>query len=651
MILYKPLSAELTDRYLTWLNARADWLKYAEECKGMYATDVEGTKTSYTQAQVDAIGETTDLPVSVNFQYPILNQKLAMLIATKPSVKVVSVDGAEEIAYAMDRIKHGIFLDSKASTEIEMQTKWTLITGMGALNIQEPDFYHKGDFNTTVKYISNEYVILDPNAKDASLTDMEGYFTDRLTTLAKAKYLYGDIVDQLYDESGKKVEWEQLVSYQKYDATGQEIVQGTYSNSTNTVWIREYYEKVYSEAHYVEDKNGDIQIVFPEDLEEENKYMLKKAKRTEKGIYVRKYLILADYVVAIKTLPLTEYPLKVQFFEWLGSPYTSYGMIHFSKSMQEAFDKMIQLFITNGILQNNAGWKAPKGSIAPGDKKKWEQEGNNPFVVKEYVPQEHAGTVLIPEKDTVQQMSNFYPLILDMLKSAIQFSTGIPDVLTGDAREAGVDVFASLQQFQSAAMQRVMLAAKHMNDTLELVGRTLIEHVAAYIRPSENYMYFDEQGDVIKIEIAKEIANSIKLTSFKVTAVPATDNPTQRISISQELFKVAQTTSSVSQRDLFVNKAIELLDIKETKELLEQVDVVKNMEGQVGQLQKDLERQQELNKQMENRMINSEINNKILNQLMGKMNSLSELYGKLSQELNKKLSTITSEKTENNGQQ
>lgn len=643
MIIFKNLSAELEDRYFTWHTARREWMKRAKKAEEQYFTDVEGTGTSYTKDQLIKIEDLTNLPVSVNFQYPILNQKLAMLVATKPSIKVVSVDGEQEIAFAMDRIKHGIFLSSQASTEIEMQTKWALITGMGGLNIQEPDFYQKGDFNTVLKYMRNEYIILDPNAKDPSLTDMEGYWTDKVTTMAKARYLYSDIVSKLKDESGKKVTWESLVSYQKYDAYGDEIVGGTYSRATETVWVREYYEKVYSEAHYVENKNGDIEVIFPEDVEKGNELILKNPKRKEKGIYVRKYLILGNWVVAIKTLPITEYALKISFFEWGGKPYSSYGMIHFSSSMQEAFDKMVQLFITNGILQNNAGWKAPKGSIAPADKKKWEQQGNNPFVVKEYVPQEVAGTVLIPEKDTVQQMSNFYPLILDMLKSAIQFSTGIPDVLTGDAKEAGVEVFSSLQQFQSAAMQRVMLAAKHMNDTLELVGRTMIEHIAAYIRPTENFMYFDESGDIIKIDIAKEISNSIKLTAFKVTAVPSTDNPTQRISVASELFKIAQTTASQAQRDLFVNKAIELLDIKETKDLLEQVDVVKNMEGQVAQLEEDLKRQTELNKQMENQLVNTEVNNRILKDLMGKMNKLSELYGNLEAQLNKRLSTLTTE--------
>ena len=636
MVIFKNISPTLTDRWLVWRTVKDNWMERAKRAKEMYYTDVDKTGTNYTKEQLAAINDLTTLPISINWQYPILQQKLAMLISTRPSIKVVSVDGDQDIAFVVDKVKHGIFLQSNSSAEIEIATKESLITGMGCISIEEPDFYLKGDFNTLIKYVRNEYVVLDPNAKDRSLSDMEGYFITKMITLAKAKYLYSDIVNELKDESGGKVSWDTLVSYNKEEQWDEGVVAGTYSKNTEVVWVREYYEKVYSEAHYIKDENGDIQIVFPEDIEEKNRGILKQAERTEKGIYVRKHLILGDYTVAIKTLPITEYPVKVMFFEWGGKPYESYGMIHFTRSMQEAFDKMVQMFIANGILSNNAGWRAPKGAIAPDDKKQWEEHGANPYVIKEYVPQEVAGTVLVPEKEQVQQMSSFYPMMLDMLKSSIQFSTGVSDVLSGDAREAGVDTFSSLQQYQSAAMQRVMLSSKHINDTLELVGKTLVEHIAAYIKPNQNYMFFDEDGDVNEVKVAQEVANSIKLTSYKVATIPSTDNPTQRISIATELFKIAQSTPSPAERSLFTNKAIELLDIRETKDLLEKTDVVRNTEAKNEQLEEDLKRQTELNKQMENSMIETSVNNKILKEILNKTNALSELYGRTVAEIKPK---------------
>jgi len=643
MILLKFVGPELTDRYLTWKTARDNWLLKAKEAKESFYSDVDGTGTLFTKEELASITNLTDIPVSLNLQYPLIDTKLSILTATRPSIRVISVQGDQEMAFVVDKVKHGIFLQSNTGTEIEECTKEGLITGMGGLGIQEPDFYLVGDFNTLVKYIRNEYIILDPNAKDKSLADMEGYWIDKMITLSKAQYLYDHIVSQVKDDQGRDVSWDQFIMRSGTTEWDEGVVGGSYSRNTQVVWTREYYEKVYSEAHYIKDKNGDVQVIFPEDIEPKNKAILETASKKEKGIFIRKHLILGDYVVAVKTMPLTEYPLKMMFYEWGGQPYKTYGMTHFTQPAQDAFNKLIQLFIANGVLSNNAGWRAPKGGIAPDDKKQWEEHGANPYVIKEYVPQEVAGKVLVPEKEQVAQMSSFYPLVLDMLKGSIQFTTGVSDVLTGDAKEAGVDVFSALQQYQSAAMQRVMLSGKHMNDVLELLGRTLVEHIVAYIKPDQNYFFFDEDGEENEVIIAQQVANSVKMAKYKVATTPSTDNPTQRISVATELFKIAQTTSSPAERSLFVNKAIELLDIKETKDLIEKLDVVNNLQSQNAQLEEDLDRQEELNKQMENKMINTDINNKILKKILDKTNALSEMYGRVQEVLN------TKTKVENNG--
>ena len=640
MLKYERIPQGIYEKYISWKSdsiwGRKDWLSRAVNSEEYYFNDVDQTGTTYTALQHSKIQDNTNIPVSVNFLYPIANQKLAILTQAKPSIKVISTDGrAKEVAQLLDKIKYGILYESNSQVEIEAMIKDMLITGMGHIMVAPADYYSDGLFNVRVMNVPFDEVILDINAKKRSLEDMEGMFIEKTFTYPKFMQIYADIALNVRDEEGKPVDVKSYMgkTWIEGNLTEKQDVTTTTFNQDYRIIVREFYEKVYTTAYLIRNPETEmLEHVFPEDLEEESETLINQAEKQIPGIYIRKTLLFGDWCVWQETLPITGYPLKTVFFEWGGKPYRSYGMIHFTKGMQEAFDKILSIMLLNGILANNAGWSAPKGSIAEEDRKKWEDYGNNPRVIKEYVPKIYENQVLKPEKDTITQLGSFYPAVLDMLKGGIEYSTGITPILQGNSQEAGVEVFSSLQQYQNAAMMRIVLATMHINQVLRQLGQVLIEYIAQVIKP-DVYAFFDESGDLNEIQVGKEFVDNLKTFKFMVATTPSTAMPTQRLATATELMKIAQSSPDPAERQLLTQKAMEMSDVKEFEDVTKKLDVVKNAQKKLKDIQEAYNRLLETSKQMENKFINISLENRILKQAASGEKQIAEKFAELETKL------------------
>lgn len=631
---YEDIPIVLQEKLDTWRSERDLWLDYSRKCEELYLNDVEGTKTNYTLQQVQNIENKAQIPTSINYIYPTTDHKKAILAQARTSNKIVSLDGrGRKVAELLDKMKSEVLRSSEALLENEQTIRNMLVTGIGAQMVYPKDFYTEGEFSITVGCIPNDELILDCNSKKMSLADIEGFFIEKEITLDKAEKIYGKLIEEVDLTMRQEMIDKEGNDKNHIPITLETLSRGGFSNGipvtaevkgygryNSKLRVLEFYDKYYTTVYNVQDINtGDYIKVFEENLTERDVELSIQIEKTESkwdAIFWRKWLILGNKLVAVEMLPITKCPLEVTFFEWGGRPYKSYGMVHYVKGMQEAYDKAIQNMILNGILTNNAGYKAPKGAIAPNDRSKWEKQGNNPNVIKEYIPQIYAGNAYVPEKEMIQGLSNFYPTLLEILKSGIEYSTGINPMVQGNPTDSKIEVFSTLQQYQSAAMQRVTLALQHVNQSQENLGNVLIQYLSANIRIGEHYAFFNEQSEnedgLDEISIAKEIAQDIQLGKWKVVSIPSTLLPTQRMAVSQELMKIAQSSPDPMERKVYTNKGLELADIKETRNIQKQLDAVNQLSSQIKQMEEENQRLIELNKQLENQTIQSKIEVKVL---------------------------------------
>ena len=615
--MYEDVPAKLENKLNSWTQAKAKWLARAEEAFGYFFNDIEDTGTTYTQNQTDKIKATTNIPVSINLLYPVLSQKHAILCQTKPSHKVVSLSDNQEAkaaAYVLDKAKYSIFYNSEALTHNEEAIKSYLISGIGHTGLLPKDFTSQGEFGLSYQNLPIWNITVDPNSRLKTNEDMQGYIYAKELAEDVMLKLYQPLIETIRDYYGIQVSIDDLLSSPV--STG--IPRHTQLESLMSErkgLVRKYYDKSVAEMFYVRNpETGEIDRLFKENMFPEQHVLIDSGEviKSDVNYFVRETTIIGKKIMNIEMMPITLFPMRTQYFEWGGKPYRSYGMIHFTKGMQEAMDKTIQMLILNAMLSNNAGWTAPKGSIAEEDATKWKIDGNNPMAIKEYVPRVYeGGVVLKPERDQITPLGQHYPLIMDMMKQGIEYSTGINPMIQGDPKGAKIDVFASLQQYQSAAMQRINLASMHINQAQEYMGRVLVQWLPSLLKTNQYYSFFDQQGKFDEIKITQEIIQTLGVENFTVAAVPAESSPTYRMSMATEMMKIAQTTPDPQERNVYIKKGFALSDIRGFDDMEEELNEINKLNQQIQQMQEEMERDEELMKQYENRALLAEYKAKL----------------------------------------
>jgi len=280
--------------------------------------------------------------------------------------------------------------------------------------------------------------------------------------------------------------------------------------------------------------------------------------------------------------------------------------------MQNGYDRMIHSFIINGILTNNAGYTAPEQSISPNQEVNWQKLGNKAGVIKYYKPYMVGNMVVKPERDQIQQLSSFYPTVMELLKQSMESSTGINPLVQGNPQEAKVDVFSTAQQYQNSAMMRIQLAMSHINLSNEYIGRVVIEKLLDVINKSQIYVFYDDKGKLNEIKIAEGMMQSLKMSKYLLLAVPDESTPTQKSAMVTSLMQVAQTTEDPMQREIYRKRAFELADIRGFDEMSEELNTAKTLQQRIQQLEAEMQRQGEISKQFENRAERSETTAKVI---------------------------------------
>lgn len=633
MIKFFRVPDEYREQYTTWKGsgkgARGPWLSKAIESEEKFLQDVEGTGTTYTQSQYNNVKDATGMAFTLPLSYQALKQALALMMHTKPSLRILSLDGrAKNHAALLDKMKHAVLYNSHAQMELEGAVRDMLVTGLGHLMIVPLADVRGGIFNLGIIHVPFDEVILDINAKKKSLEDMEGFFIEKAFTIPRFIALYSDILKSLRDQNGNPVDVKTFTGnvWIEGQLTDKQSVTTTTWGTDDHVIVREYYKKVFTTMYGIQDpQTGVLKYFFAENMQTDEQALLSMANVSFPDLYVHKTIMFGDFVVWEEVLPVTQWPLVTFVYEWGGRPYNSKGMMHFATGAQEAFDKTTAIMILNGILSNNAGWKAPVGSIDEKDRHKWEEYANDPRAIRFYNPVVREGNVFVPEKDEPRQLGNFYPELLQLLKTGIEGATGITAVLAGDAKETNIEIFSTLQQYQSTAMQRIQLYVQNMNQVMVMLGQSLIEHLIMNISDAE-YVFFDEKGFLNEVKLSKEIANDIKSFKYLTVAIPGTALPTQRLAMADTLGKIAQSSPDPVERSLYTQTAMDLSELREFDDLREKLDVVRNTQSKLDSLQQAYERLMETSKQIENRYINAELENRILKKIAGAEQKVTEGY-------------------------
>lgn len=632
MVVYKKIPLEIQKKYNLWYSHRAPFLERYKRDAEYFYKDVENTGTRFTQTQLEKIKDTLNIPLSINYIYFLIEQELAILMQAKPSFKIVSLDErGKPYAYILDKAVKSIMYYSSALGEEEESIKNMLIGGMGITGIIRKPTYQVGKFNLEFINIDLESIILDPNARRRDLQDLQGYFIDKEITKNEAKMLFQPIIDEI--NSRKLADTEITIDNIGFNLSSNAVLPAKEGN--DTIQLKEYHEYINTNMYYYQDPiTKEILKIFKENLTEEQ-FALAKPYIIDYEVnnFVKTSIMLNDYVIQEVVKPITSFPIAVKYFEWGGSTYKCYGVVHQIRDMQNAYDHLLHLYVINGQLTNSAGYLSPSTSII--DKDNWERIGNKPGIIKEYNPYIQGTTVLRPEKEQVQQLSSFYPQMLEIIKTAMESSTSINPIVQGNPQTAKVDVFSTAQQYQNAAMTRIQLMMTHINLANEKLGNVLVEYLLSELRKDNIYVFYSDTEDFTEIKLTEEMMQ-IKMLKYLLLSIPSEATPTQKAALVTELMNIAQTTTDPNRRDIYMQQAFKYAGLRGFDELEKKINTITNLQNQLQSYSEEIKRLRELNKQFENRAERSETTAKVVEKTYQELIPLMMEAAKIDKEIETK---------------
>ena len=599
-----------------WRSERDKWLKRGDACEEFYACNVDGTYTTYTKEQLEILKKNGLAPISLNTEYSQISQFISLLSNVKPSFKLSVMDNSEQMLQLRDKLEEVLKYVLYYSNErmiVSQAIKDMVIRGIGALFV---DKMEGSDIGVGLRYISPENLILDINSRDVTLRDMEGFWYEKEITGRKFDIVYSgllEIIQGLYPD--KKVSKDALL-VNSSGLKGKSRISGSYNKEKGfeKYVVSEYYYKKYTMMLLINNpETKQIQRVFLENLSDD---MLPAIEQLvvgqEMGEFICRDTYVNDKLILSEVMPLKEFPIGIMLYEWNGSIYNSFGLVHYMIDNENVINKAIQLMVMNGQLLNNAGYIAPIGGIPEHVRLSWQQMGNKPGVVKEYNPVVVDGAVLKPEREPIGNISNFYPELINLLKQVAIETTGMYPNLQGDPREGRIDIFSSLQQYQQLAMQRINKQSSNINEGLMWIGSSLLEQLINISVPGQVIKYMTQPGQEGEFVVDENVYSMLWQLRYKFLTIPEEGSYNYKMMIANELFKIAQTTQDPVKRDIYITEAINLSEIATLVDLNKKYDITVQLQQQAQQLQNALQEMQKRIQEYENKMLELEYQNKLL---------------------------------------
>lgn len=307
-------------------------------------------------------------------------------------------------------------------------------------------------------------------------------------------------------------------------------------------------------------------------------------------------LLVNEKIVEKYVLATTKYPIHHIYIDHNGSPNKTYGIVHKIKDMVMAMNKLWSAMLYDVMSNNNRKVMYPEGSIAENSdiERKWNTPGG---VFIKYIPDPSDKNGGMPTVIEPSPLNSTYPVLLQSLQQLIEYVTGIQGVMMGD-NTGGSRTFGGIQSLQNFGTQRIKLYARNIENVLTDLAFNIVTHLQQYAPKDKVLLYFDDNQDMQEIKMLSDFRD----IEFKVRVDITNSLPTQRQAAVQLLGMIAQTTSDPQIAKLYTEMMLKYMDMPESNEVLEKVNIITQMQQQLAQLQGQLQQTQGLNEALQHNM-------------------------------------------------
>lgn len=372
-------------------------------------------------------------------------------------------------------------------------------------------------------------------------------------------------------------------------------------------------DEVSEQANQMAEQMSQMKQAFASMPDEVPAYMMTTLSDTQKVVFdvqrikrrqIERSLMVGGHIMEKDILSCQEFPIVHLCISHNRSPNKTYGLMHYIKDIVKAMNKYWASMIYDMQVNSNRKILAPQGSIE--NISQWESQWSIPGSVVEWQWNEALKDGGKPEILDASPINQGMVQIINMLTQLCEYVTGIFGVMQGN-NQGAPDTASGTNSLQNFGSQRVKLYGRYVEHALQHLALVTVEYLQAYAPKDKIIQYFDDDNNPQEITML-DGGQDLK---FKVRVNISNNLPTARQMAAQLIATISGQTSNPHVADLLTQYALKIMDIPEADKMLQDMDVVKNLESQLAQMQDQLKEQTNRNKALENQNIQQSMSSHI----------------------------------------
>lgn len=609
----------------------------------------------WTSDEVEELSKRNQAPLVINRIYPVIDQKLAIMAAKSPGIRVTGrEDSDNKISKVIEDLMQYVWQQSDGDVIYMQALKDSLITGLGYIYCYVDKYADDGLGEVKFGYVDPDDVYVDPNSKDPLFRDAEAILIVKHLPRRQMKLRYpkmAEVIDAAYSEQEKVRGGSRHAD--EHQKVGREI---SYTTREKVRLIERYYKTTIEMVRY-ESPDGKMQVVTPQEFQQVTQMMAQAGQDVSilnpEKIYRQRVAVacsVSNKLLYHSILPVDEYPIVPLVNVHTGTPYAM-GEPAFLLGQQDMINKLASLMIAHAQTSTNPKIFMEKGTVDDIDT--FRESYTKPGIVLEYNP----GTQPPIPVQPIPLPSALYGLSENM-KYEIEYSSGIFALMQGSAADSP-ETFRGTLAIEEFGNRRVMMKLKTIERALSQLFKVAlqmaqnlytIKKTFRIVGPSGieseqeiNTMMYDDVTNTIKK------INDISVGKYDVIVVAGSTMPSNRWALAEE-YKQWYQMGLID--DIEVLKKLDIFDregvIQRKSVMMQQRSQLEQMEAMLKELSEQLEdakrREITLEKRLELADFTTKIE-KILAQLEGKSDTLTaEMQYKLKEIVTEAKNAISQKK-------
>ena len=582
---------ELWDR---WHDARKEWEDHAREDIDFYLGN------HFSESEASELESRNQSNIPLDRLYGAIEQFKAIITSKPPKFSAMPrEDSDSDLANVWKTILEYIWNISDGNEVFKQSIHDYAVTGLGyfyAYVDREAD-YGRGEVKFT--YIDPFRVVIDPNARSRYFDDSTGMMLSTIFTKFQLLDLYPQL-QEVNEETGKML-IDEVESYYEDDTYPSPLNKRTTGSFTpdyikdkdtgegsERYQLIEHFSKTKVPYYRIMDmKSGEERIL---DLENMEKFLAAPEMQMaiEDGIIdivevqqtrIKLTCTLGQIVLYERVLNTDKYPIIPVPNIWTNTPYPM-SDVRKNKDFQRFLNKTMSLITSHAQASSGLKLLIPQGSVD--DIEELERDWANPNATIEYDP-----SMGEPHFPSPQPLSNSVMQLPQLVERYIDLNMGIFEMSQGNT-EVAPKTSSATMMLEDFGQRRSKSKLRDIEGSLRRLGQVIYNLAKEHYTYKKTFRIVQPNNDMSeymvnhyndKSQAIGEMMNDLTIGQYDINVIGNSTMPSNRWgewSIYMEAYQAGliDRTEALMKTDIFDKEGV-----------LQRMDIVQQLQGQLQQAQ------------------------------------------------------------------